>query len=192
MTVTFDDQGFATSEGYIRAHFIGDHNEYTHSDDFFVCTGTGIPNYLTLNNPPILAENEVAILKNGKWEKQIDSRGLYYQKSTAEPKLITTLAPVPDDLTRTAPPKPNCRFTFNETTQTWEKWPEDVLNEELSWRKREISWCASLLDQIRNDEEIGVKTYCKPYTAKELHDYRIELINYKDSPEFPEGPRPFI
>lgn len=51
---------------------------------------------------------------------------------------------------------------------------------ERRWRESEIQAVVKRLDQLRNDEVFGVKTYTGPYSAAELNAYRAALVAYGD------------
>lgn len=63
---------------------------------------------------------------------------------------------------------------------------------ELQWRKDQIAWTVAQLDQIRNDKLFGSTTYSKEWTAKQLNDYRVALIEYPNQNGFPFSGRPVI
>lgn len=63
---------------------------------------------------------------------------------------------------------------------------------ERAWRDGEVAKVVAWLDQIRNDEQFGVATYSKPYSAEQLNAYRVALCNYPEQENFPNGIRPNI
>ncbi|MBU9809542.1 tail fiber assembly protein [Rahnella sp. SL6] len=87
-------------------HFSHDTAEYLGSGDILIPAFTGLPAYCTDITPPDNKAGRVCIFyaEKNAWEYVEDFRGNnYYDKETGFPVIVTSLGPLPKNLTKQAP-----------------------------------------------------------------------------------------
>jgi len=113
--------GFASQSGWAFAHCINSVTcELLYSQDVWVSVGTGLPAGAFLDHPPQPEDGKAIARQNGAWVLVDDFRGLTaYHKHTKQSEVISSLGPLPFELTFTPP---TSQFdVWNEELSCWVK-----------------------------------------------------------------------
>jgi len=117
--VVWGEDGFASHSGWAFAHCINQSTcELLYSRDVWVSVGTGLPAGAFLEPPPQAEDGKAIVRQNGVWVLVDDLRGTTaYNKQTKQSEVISTLGPVPFELTLIAP---TSQFdVWNEESGGW-------------------------------------------------------------------------
>ena len=129
VAITFDENGFALSSGFIKTYDMDSNNIYIGVNNTYVTVSVGLPAGSYLDMPEIEAkENEVIVRRIGGWDVVPDFRGqTFYSKETGEPVVIDSLV-VPNNLT--GKEKPDNYSTWSEELNDWETTPENAIKKQ--------------------------------------------------------------
>ena len=108
MTIKFDGNGHAVSEGIARIyHFDSLTGEYLGVSDENIPEGVSIPGSTTLLAPSKVKKGRVSIYDGKSWASQEDHRGqTYYSTKDQHTIMITEIGPPPSDYVALAPTSP--------------------------------------------------------------------------------------
>ncbi|MGN5159964.1 tail fiber assembly protein [Aeromonas dhakensis] len=119
--VVWGEDGFASQSGWAFAYCINQSTgELLYSQDVWVVVGTGLPSGAFLDTPPQPEDGKAIVRQNGAWVLVDDWRGTTaYNKQTRQSEVISTLGPIPFELTIIAP---TSQFdVWSEESGTWVK-----------------------------------------------------------------------
>ncbi|MDH0176380.1 tail fiber assembly protein [Aeromonas dhakensis] len=119
--VVWGEDGFASQSGWAFAYCINQSTgELLYSQDVWVVVGTGLPSGAFLDAPPQPEDGKAIVRQNGAWVLVDDWRGTTaYNKQTRQSEVISTLGPIPFELTIIAP---TSQFdVWSEESGTWVK-----------------------------------------------------------------------
>lgn len=102
---TWGEDGFASKTGWAFAYCINQSTgELLYSQDVWVVLGTGLPAGAFLDSPPAPEDGKAIVRQNGSWALVEDFRGTTaYNKQTKQSDVISSLGPLPSELTLIAP-----------------------------------------------------------------------------------------
>jgi len=108
MTIEFDENGHALSEGVARVyHYDSLTGEYLGVSDETIPEGVSIPGSSTLIAPGETATGRVRVFASGEWTLKEDHRGqTYYSTKDQHTVVITEIGPPPSDYVALAPASP--------------------------------------------------------------------------------------
>lgn len=108
MTIAFDENGHAVSEGIARVyHFDSVTGEYLGVSDEIIPVGVSIPGSTTLIAPGEPAAGRVWVFESGAWTLKEDHRGqTYYSTQDQHAIVIADMGPAPSGYVVLAPSSP--------------------------------------------------------------------------------------
>lgn len=100
-TITFDENGFALSSGFIKTYDVDSNNIYIGSNDTYITEGFGLPAGSYLDAPVLAIEkNEVIVRRMEGWDVVPDfRRQVFYSKQDGSEVEIKEVGAVSDELT---------------------------------------------------------------------------------------------
>ncbi|MGU5630166.1 tail fiber assembly protein [Aeromonas caviae] len=104
-SVTWDQAGFAQTNGWVMAHCTdAQSEEYIGEQNVWVSVGTGLPAGAFLDVPPPPQPGKAIVRRAAGWELVVDYRGqTAYSKANRAQQQITAPGDLPDTLTLLAP-----------------------------------------------------------------------------------------
>lgn len=128
MTVIFDAEGFALSDGDVTVYITDANGIYSHSDTEFVSIGTGLSAGAYLDTPPEPKSGFAIVRTESGWEYQHDHRGeTVYSTIDQTATEITVLGDYPENTTLL---KPDCDcHVWDAAQKAW------VLSDKLKTEK---------------------------------------------------------
>lgn len=139
--VVWGEDGFASQSGWAFSHCINQSTgELLCSQDVWVVAGTGLPAGAFLDSPPHPEDGKAIVRQNGAWLLVDDLRGTTaYNKQTKQSEVISSLGPLPFELTLTAPTS-----QFDVWSEDSDAWVKDVQAEQ-DWLTQQAVYQRSLL-----------------------------------------------
>lgn len=146
--VVWGEDGFASVSGWAFAHCINQSTgELLYSQDVWVSVGTGLPAGAFLDTPPQPEDGKAIVRQNGAWALVDDLRGTTaYNKHTRQSEVISTLGPIPFELTIIAPTS-----QFDVWSEESGSWVKDAQAEQ-DWLTQQATYLrSSLLGEASNE-----------------------------------------
>ncbi len=174
--VIWGEDGFASESGWAFAHCINQSTgELIYSQDVWVVIGTGLPAGAFLDSPPQHEQGKAIVRKNGAWALVDDLRGITaYNKQTKQGEMISSLGPLPSDLTLIAP---TSRFdVWDEDDGCWvkdDKAEQDWLTQQATYRR------TSLLGEASNEIAALIDALDPEIISDPDDNNQVRLISWK-------------
>lgn len=146
--VVWGEDGFAAESGWAFAHSINQSTgELLYSQDVWVVVGTGLPAGAFLDPPPDREDGKAIVRQNGAWVLVEDLRGTTaYNKQTKQSEVISSLGPLPIELTLIAPTS-----QFDVWSEESDAWVKDAQAEQDWLTQQAIYQRSSLLAKASNE-----------------------------------------
>lgn len=174
--VTWGSDGWAATDGWAFAHCAnGLTGEYLGSWDVWVSRGTSLPAGAYLDAPPAGQSGMAIVRQSGAWALVDDYRGqTAYNKQTKQSVIITTLGPLPHELTFTPP---TSQFdVWNEEVNCWVK---DV-QAEHDWLTEQAIYQRSYLLNEASNEIAALLDALDPAVISDPDDVvQVKLLEWK-------------
>ncbi|KAA8727594.1 tail fiber assembly protein [Ewingella americana] len=151
-------------------------NELVGPADAWVVANTGLPAHCTMEKPPVVKANQVAVYTESGWKALEDLRGVVvYDKATGEGTRIDALGPIPDSKTHLMPLSKFDVWNGKKWVKDKEAEKNTLINQAFQDRKERMAMAA---------ENINILTFAKESeqaTKEELmlliawQNYRLQL-----------------
>lgn len=148
LRVVWGEDGFAAESGWAFAHSINQSTgELLYSQDVWVVVGAGLPAGAFLDTPPDREDGKAIVRQNGAWVLVEDLRGTTaYNKQTKQSEVISSLGPLPIELTLIAPTS-----QFDVWSEESDAWVKDAQAEQDWLTQLAIYQRSSLLGEASNE-----------------------------------------
>ena len=116
MKPVFDENGLATEPGEIRCfYYAPDTGEYTGWSDEYINIGVSMPGHSTDIDPGDEVAGEVAVFKDGGWNREADHRGeVVYSTADGMAFIVDYIGDIKDGFTTDAPGTPYDKWSGSE------------------------------------------------------------------------------
>ena len=173
VAITFDENGFALSSGFIKTYDTDSNNIYIGVNNTYVTVNAGLPAGSYLDMPEIEAkENEVIVRRIGGWDVVPDFRGkTFYSKKTGELIVLDSLV-VSDELTEKK--RPDHYSTWSESFNDWETTPENVILKQTAEAIQKKETLIALAEKRVTD--LSEATDADVFDESEIDQADVELL----------------
>lgn len=174
--VVWGDDGFASESGWAFAHCINQSTgELLYSQDVWVSVGTGLPAGAFLDAPPQLEDGKAIVRQNGVWVLVDDLRGTTaYNKQTKQSEVISSLGPLPIELTLIAPAS-----QFDVWSEESGSWVKDAQAEQ-DWLTQQATYKRSALLGEASNEIAALLDALDPEVISDPDDaVQAKLLEWK-------------